>query len=58
MIEIGRVDIITEVSKMASQMASPREGHLNTLLHMFGFLRINHNSQMAYNPLYPTIDQT
>ena len=56
MVEIGRVDIITEVSKMASQMASPREGHLDALMHIFGFLRINHNSRMAYNPSYPTID--
>ena len=56
MVEIGRVDIITEVSKMASQMASPREGHLDALLHIFGFLRINHNSRMAYDPSYPTID--
>ncbi len=46
MVEIGRVNI----------MASPREGHLDALLHMFGFLRICHNSWMAYNPLYPTID--
>ena len=38
MVEIGRVDIITEVSKMASQMASPREGHLDALMHIFGFL--------------------
>jgi hypothetical protein len=50
------VYIITEVSKMASQMASPREGHLVALLHMFSFLRINHNSLMVYDPLYPTID--
>jgi hypothetical protein len=56
MVEIGRVNIITEVSKMASQMASPREGHLDTLLHMFGFLRICHNSRMVYDPSYPTID--
>ena len=56
MVEIGRVDIITEVSKMASQMASPREGHLDALMHIFGFLRINHNSRMAYDPSYPTID--
>ena len=27
MVELGRVDIITEVSKLASQMAGPREGH-------------------------------
>jgi hypothetical protein len=38
MVEIGRVDIITEVSKVASQMASPREGHLDALMHIFGFL--------------------
>ncbi len=50
MVENGRVDIITEVSKMASQMASPREGHLDALMHIFGFLRINHNSRMAYDP--------
>jgi hypothetical protein len=56
MVEIGRVDIITEVSKMASQMASPREGHLDALLHMFGFLQINHNSRMAYNLTHPVID--
>ncbi len=56
MVEIGRVDKITEVSKMASQMASPREGHLNVLMHIFGFLCINHNSRMVYDPSYPTID--
>ena len=56
MVEIEKVDIITEVSKMAFQMASPREGHLDALLHMFGFMRINHNSRMAYDPPYPTID--
>ena len=43
---------------MASQMASPREGHLDALMHIFGFLRINHNSRMAYDPLYPTIDMS
>ena len=58
MVEIGRVDIITEVSKMASQMASPWEGHLDALMHIFGFLRINHNSRMAYDPSYPTIDMS
>jgi len=50
------VDIITEVLKMAFQMASPREGHLDALMHIFGFLQINHNSRVAYDPSYPTID--
>ena len=39
MVEIGRVDIITEVSLMSSYMAMPCEGHLDTVLHIFGFLR-------------------
>jgi hypothetical protein len=38
MVEVGRVDIITEISKMASQMAAPQEGHLDALLHMLGFV--------------------
>jgi hypothetical protein len=58
MVEIGRVDIITEVSMMASQMAAPREGHLDALLYMFGFPKINHNLRMAYDPSYPTIDMS
>ncbi len=41
---------------MASQMALPREGHLNAFMHIFGFLQINHNSQMVYDPSYPTIN--
>ena len=36
---------------MASQMASPRED-------IIGFLQINHNSWMAYDPLHPTIDMS
>jgi len=56
MVEIGRVDIIMEVLKKASHMASPWEGHLNALMHIFGFLRINHSSRMVYDPSYPTID--
>jgi hypothetical protein len=56
MVEIGQMDIIIEVSKMASQMAAPREGYLDALLHMFGFVRINHNLRVAYDPSYRTID--
>ena len=58
MVEIGWVDIITEVFKMVSQMAAPREGHLEALLHMFGFLKINHNSRMAHDLFYPTVNMS
>ena len=41
---------------MASHMAQPREGHLECALHLFSYLKINHNSHMAFNPSYPSID--
>ena len=39
MVEIGRVDIITEVSTLASHMALPREGHLEALFDVFCYLK-------------------
>jgi len=44
MVELGRMDIITEVSLLASQMAMPREGHLEAVFHIFGYLKQKHNS--------------
>jgi hypothetical protein len=37
--EIERVDILLEVSLQLQYQANPREGHLEQLLHTFGFLR-------------------
>ena len=37
-VELGRVDITTEVSMMASCMALPRRDHLKQLYHIFGYL--------------------
>ena len=55
MVEIGRVDIITEVSMMASHMSMPREGHLESVLRLFAFLRQKCNSRMVFDPTYPDI---
>ena len=43
MAEIGHVDIITEVLTLASQMAMPREGHMNAVFHVFAYLKARHN---------------
>ena len=58
MVEIGRVDMVTEVSMMASQLAMPREEHLECLFHMFAYLKIKHNSRMVFDPTYPDIDKS
>ena len=56
--ELGRVDIITEVSKLASHMALPREGHLEAVFHIFSYLKKRHNSRMVFDPTYPHIDSS
>ena len=59
MVEIDQVDILTEeVSLMLSYMAMPREGHLDAVLHIFGYLKIKYNSRMAFDPTVPYYDKT
>jgi hypothetical protein len=55
-VELGRIDIITEVSMLVSHMALPREGHLEAVFHMFAYLKAKHNSRMVFDPMYPAID--
>jgi hypothetical protein len=51
---IGRVDIVTEPSKLASHVARGlREG---AVFHTFSYLKGKHRSRMVYNPIYLTID--
>ena len=58
MVELGRVDIITELSLLSSHMALPREGHLDTVFHVYSYLKANHNYRMAFDPTYPQIDMS
>jgi hypothetical protein len=57
MVELGRIDIITEVSKLASHMALPRQGHLEAAFHVFAYLEQHHNYLLALDPTYPEIDE-
>ena len=56
MVELGRIDINTEVSMLASALALPREGHMDAMLHVYGYLRQKYNSRLAFDPTYPKID--
>eukprot|EP01083_Nonionella_stella_P108565 315857_1 len=55
-VELGRVDITCELSMMASHLALPREGHLQQVFHIFGYLKRNHNSEMVFDPSDPQVD--
>ena len=56
-VELGRVDVITEVSMLASYLANPRDGHLDAALHLYSFLRNKHNARLVLDPTYPDIDE-
>ena len=44
MVEIGSIDIATEVSLISSCLAYPREGHLEAAFHLMASLKHKHNS--------------
>ena len=57
-VELGRVDICLEVSMMSSHMALPQEGHLDQVIHIFGYLNNHHNAELVFDPSDPVIDET
>lgn len=42
-IELGRIDILTEVSVLSQYLCNPREGHLATVYKIFRYLQANMN---------------
>ena len=58
MVELGRVNIATEISLLSSHFAYPREGHLDAALHVMGYLKQKHNSRLIFDPTYPSIDMS
>ena len=43
---------------MSSHMAMPREGHLDTVLHIVDYLKAKYNSRMDFDPTLPYYDKT
>jgi len=56
MIEIGRIDIATEVSLLSTYLAHPRDGHLESALHIMGYLKQKHNTRLVFDPTIPDIN--
>jgi hypothetical protein len=56
-VEIGRVDILLEVSLLSSYLAMPRIGHLEQAIHIFGYLKAKPKRKLAFDPGHPNIDE-
>jgi hypothetical protein len=57
-IELGRIDIIVEVSLLSRFLACPHEGHLQQAFHVFGYLKKHARSQMVFDEMEPEVDQS
>jgi len=54
-IEIGRLDILLEVSLMSAHLALPRQGHLEQLYHVFGYLKCHKKFRLMFDCDHPQI---
>jgi hypothetical protein len=55
-VELGRIDITTEVSMLSTYLCWPREGHLEAVVHVFAYLGLHHNAIVVFGPKYPDVD--
>jgi hypothetical protein len=55
-VELGRIDIITEVSILSTFLCMPREGHLDAVYHLFAYPSLYHNARVVFDPTYPDVD--
>jgi predicted metal-dependent HD superfamily phosphohydrolase len=51
-VELGRIDIATEVSMMAAYAAAPRQYHLMALMHIYAWLKSHNRSKVVLDPSY------
>jgi len=48
-VELGRIDIMVNVSMLSSYTMQPRQGHLDQVFHIFGYLKRNKRSSIIFD---------
>lgn len=59
-IELGRIDIIVEVSCLSQYLCSPRKGHLDSVYHIFRYLQFNMKKNpgiLAFDPMVVHVNE-
>ena len=55
--ELGRIDILLEVSWLSSFAAMPRRGHLEAVYHVFAYLKKHDRSTLVFDDSYPQVNE-
>jgi hypothetical protein len=56
-VEIGRLDILLEVALLSSHLALPRQGHLEQVYHVFGYMKQSARRRLYLDPDQPIISE-
>lgn len=56
--ELGRIDIIVDVSMLSRYLAEPREGHLEQAFHIFAYLKKHGRSRLVFDETVPVFDES
>ena len=57
-VEIGRVDILTELSLLSAYQASPRQGHLEHLIDIFAYVKKHPKITIYFDPTPARLDES
>ncbi|KAI2489324.1 Reverse transcriptase (RNA-dependent DNA polymerase) [Fragilaria crotonensis] len=52
-VELGRIDMYTEVALLSQHLALPRVGHLEAVYHIFAYLSKHEKSSIIFDPTDP-----
>jgi hypothetical protein len=55
-VELGHIDIITEVSMLSTYFCLQCEGHLESVFRVFSYLGLYNNARVVFDPTYPSVD--
>lgn len=56
-VELGRLDIYLETAVLSQYLASPREGHLEAVYHIFAFLKTHPKMKIVFDPKSVELDE-
>lgn len=57
-VELGRIDIMVDVSLLSSYTMQPRMGHLDQVFHIFGYLKRNKRATIMFDEQRVNWDET
>jgi hypothetical protein len=57
-VELGRIDIMIDVSLLSSYSMQPRMGHLDQVFHIFGYLKRNKRATLVFDESYVNWDES